>query len=164
MQACSHERRCPAAACGWLIDPPPPYCCACTADCALARKLYAAGYEIADHTISHPHVSSSQPAIVAALACCFDRQLQQVPPCLPFASPALSRPRPALARLPAPRLPLCHPMQMDSSYSQAMVENEVLGSRAKIAACGIPAADIVGFRQPFLEAQPTVRQVRRTGG
>lgn len=26
-------------------------------DCSLVRKLYAAGYEIADHTITHPHVS-----------------------------------------------------------------------------------------------------------
>ncbi|KAI7844071.1 hypothetical protein COHA_002215 [Chlorella ohadii] len=53
---------------------------------------------------------------------------------------------------------------MDGSYTQAIVENEVLGSRAKIAACGIPAADIVGFRQPFLEAQPTVRQVLASNG
>ena len=27
-------------------------------DCSLARKLYAAGYEIADHTMTHPHVST----------------------------------------------------------------------------------------------------------
>lgn len=33
----------------------------CIADCSLARKLYAAGYEIADHTITHPHVSAQQP-------------------------------------------------------------------------------------------------------
>lgn len=50
---------------------------------------------------------------------------------------------------------------MNASFTQAMVENQVLGARTKITACGIPQADIVGFRQPFLESNPTVRQVRR---
>ncbi|KAI7841427.1 hypothetical protein COHA_004822 [Chlorella ohadii] len=79
-----------------------------TADCSLARKLYAAGYEIADHTITHPH--------------------------------------------------------MNSSFTQAMVEDQILGARTKIAACGIPQSDIVGFRQPFLESNPTVRQVLKSNG
>ncbi len=41
-------------------QPPAPF--SCVADCSLARKLYAAGYEIADHTITHPHVSAQQLA------------------------------------------------------------------------------------------------------
>lgn len=51
-------------------------------------------------------------------------------------------------------------LQMDASYNRSMVEKEILGSRTKLAACGIPEADIVGFRQPFLKSNPTVRQVR----
>ncbi|PRW05840.1 hypothetical protein C2E21_9462 [Chlorella sorokiniana] len=77
-------------------------------DCSLARKLYAAGYEIADHTITHPH--------------------------------------------------------MNASFTRSMVEDQVLGARTKIAACGIPLTDIVGFRQPFLESNPTVRQVVKSNG
>lgn len=50
---------------------------------------------------------------------------------------------------------------MNSSFTQAMVEDQILGARTKIAACGIPQSDIVGFRQPFLESNPTVRQVSR---
>lgn len=40
-------------------------------DCSLARKLYAAGYEIADHTITHPHVSTGLqvPAPAPAPGC-----------------------------------------------------------------------------------------------
>ena len=52
---------------------------------------------------------------------------------------------------------------MNSSFSPAQVANELLGARTKIAACGIPAADVVGFRQPYLESNPTVRQAREAG-
>lgn len=47
---------------------------------------------------------------------------------------------------------------MNASFTRSMVENEILGARTKITACGIPQSDIVGFRQPFLECNPTVRQ------
>lgn len=53
-----------------------------------------------------------------------------------------------------------HALQMNASFTQSMVEDQVLGARTKIAACGIPQSDIVGFRQPFLETNPLVRQVR----
>lgn len=41
------------------------------------------------------------------------------------------------------------------------VDDEVAGGRASLATkCGIPESDIQGFRQPFLQASPTVREVR----
>jgi hypothetical protein len=53
---------------------------------------------------------------------------------------------------------------MNASFTQSMVEDQVLGARTKIAACGIPQSDIVGFRQPFLETNPLVRQVLKDNG
>lgn len=41
------------------------------------------------------------------------------------------------------------------------VDDEVAGGRASLATkCGIPVSDIQGFRQPYLQASPTVREVR----
>ena len=43
---------------------------------------------------------------------------------------------------------------------RAQVVQEVVGARQRLSsACGIPAADIAGFRQPYLQASPAVRQV-----
>lgn len=52
-----------------------------------------------------------------------------------------------------------------NGWSRAQVEAEVEGGRAAIAReCGIPLADIRGFRQPFLQSSPVVREVRRRQG
>lgn len=40
------------------------------------------------------------------------------------------------------------------------VDDEVAGGRASLATkCDIPVSDIQGFRQPYLQASPTVREV-----
>ncbi len=40
------------------------------------------------------------------------------------------------------------------------IDDEVAGGRASLATkCGIPVSDIQGFRQPFLQASPAVREV-----
>lgn len=55
---------------------------------------------------------------------------------------------------PAPAL-----LQMNG-WSREQVAAEVLGGRSALASqCGIPSADIVGWRQPYLQAAPVVRQV-----
>lgn len=47
-----------------------------------------------------------------------------------------------------------------NEYSREQVVAEVAGGRAMLAAtCGIPDGDIVGFRAPFLQSRPTLRQV-----
>lgn len=44
------------------------------------------------------------------------------------------------------------------------MEAEVVGGRASIAQeCGIPLRDIAGFRQPFLQSAPVVREVGGQG-
>ncbi len=51
------------------------------------------------------------------------------------------------------------PWQMNG-WSREQVAAEVVGGRSALASsCGIPSADIVGWRQPYLQASPTVRQV-----
>ncbi|KAL4422675.1 hypothetical protein ABPG75_008872 [Micractinium tetrahymenae] len=44
------------------------------------------------------------------------------------------------------------------------IEDEVLGARSKLAACGIPEQDIVGLRCPYLETKPEVREVLEENG
>lgn len=39
-----------------------------------------------------------------------------------------------------------------------------MGSRDKIASCGIPQNKVVGFRTPFLSDSPTVRKVLANSG
>lgn len=52
-----------------------------------------------------------------------------------------------------------------NDWGEAEVAAEVVGGRAALASkCGIPAADIVGWRQPYLQASPTVRQVCDAAG
>ena len=41
---------------------------------------------------------------------------------------------------------------------------ELLAARAKLAACGVPAGDIVGLRSPQLEGSPVIRQVLAANG
>ncbi len=44
------------------------------------------------------------------------------------------------------------------------VREEILGGRAAVAACGIPAASIVGWRTPYLKENPAVRTVLHNSG
>lgn len=48
--------------------------------------------------------------------------------------------------------------------SYAQIQQQILGARSTIAACGIPATSIVGFRTPYLSDSPTVRQVLSDAG
>ncbi|EFN54021.1 hypothetical protein CHLNCDRAFT_136061 [Chlorella variabilis] len=55
--------------------------------------------------------------------------------------------------------------QRMNEYSREQVVAEVAGGRAMLAAtCGIPDGDIVGFRAPFLQSRPTLRQVLHGAG
>ncbi|KAL4425399.1 hypothetical protein ABPG75_009415 [Micractinium tetrahymenae] len=55
--------------------------------------------------------------------------------------------------------------QKMNGWSKEQVAAEVLGGRAALAStCGIPEAGIVGWRQPYLQASPTVRQARDSAG
>lgn len=55
--------------------------------------------------------------------------------------------------------------QKMNDWGEAEVAAEVVGGRAALASkCGIPAADIVGWRQPYLQASPTVRQAVKAAG
>jgi hypothetical protein len=48
-----------------------------------------------------------------------------------------------------------------NDFSRQEVDAEVVGGRAALAAtCGIPEADIVGFRTPYLQSRPRLRSVR----
>ncbi|PRW32547.1 polysaccharide deacetylase isoform A [Chlorella sorokiniana] len=76
-------------------------------DCALVKKLYNAGYEVADHTQNHISLRG-----------------------LPY----------------------------------AQVEKEISEGRRSLAACGIPAADLVGFRGPLLETDVNTRKALSTLG
>ncbi|KAL4420561.1 hypothetical protein ABPG75_010217 [Micractinium tetrahymenae] len=51
-----------------------------------------------------------------------------------------------------------------NGVGRSRVESEVIGARTGLAACGIPESAIKGFRQPFLSADPTVRQVLHASG
>ena len=48
--------------------------------------------------------------------------------------------------------------------SYAQVQQQIAGARATLAACGIPASSIVGFRTPYLSDSPTVRKVLSDAG
>ncbi|KAL4420271.1 hypothetical protein ABPG77_005611 [Micractinium sp. CCAP 211/92] len=55
-----------------------------------------------------------------------------------------------------------HQQMLDWSLEQ--VREEILGGRAAVAACGIPAASIVGWRTPYLKENPAVRTVLHNSG
>lgn len=71
--------------------PPSPL----TADCSLVRKLFSSGYEIADHTMKHPHVSAAaapkdvlpggNPAVLGTAVLC---RLLVSPPLPTLAAPS----------------------------------------------------------------------------
>lgn len=45
------------------------------------------------------------------------------------------------------------------NFTRGEMEAEVVGARAQLASsCGIPEADIVGFRQPYLQSSPVTRE------
>jgi hypothetical protein len=47
-----------------------------------------------------------------------------------------------------------------NDWPSADIEAEVGGGRRALAGgCSIPAADVVGFRAPFLQSRPPLRQV-----
>ncbi|PRW33708.1 polysaccharide deacetylase [Chlorella sorokiniana] len=55
--------------------------------------------------------------------------------------------------------------QKMNGWIREEVDDEVAGGRASLATkCGIPVADIQGFRQPFLQASATVREVLAANG
>lgn len=39
-----------------------------------------------------------------------------------------------------------------------------MDGRAQLADCGVPAGDIVGFRAPYLDVDPAVREVLAASG
>ncbi|KAL4439995.1 hypothetical protein ABPG75_002996 [Micractinium tetrahymenae] len=55
-----------------------------------------------------------------------------------------------------------HQQMLDWSMEQ--VRDAILGGRAAVAACGIPAASIVGWRTPYLKANPAMRAVLHNNG
>ena len=128
-------------------------------DCTLTKALHDAGHEIADHTVHHYDLSGTLAALGGGAGgggtgpCTARRGLGAlgargwaVLDCT-AATPGQSSPPPS----PPPR---AHP-----GNSKAQVVDAVVGARAKLAACGIPAKSIAGFRQPYLSSNPTVRQV-----
>ncbi|KAL4424966.1 hypothetical protein ABPG77_002851 [Micractinium sp. CCAP 211/92] len=48
--------------------------------------------------------------------------------------------------------------------NRTFVESEIVDGRAQLAACGVPASDIVGFRAPYLEIDLPVREVLAANG
>ncbi|EFN55781.1 hypothetical protein CHLNCDRAFT_145232 [Chlorella variabilis] len=44
------------------------------------------------------------------------------------------------------------------------LQDEIAGARSKIAECGVPEEDIVGFRSPYLNTGPLVREVLSDNG
>lgn len=50
------------------------------------------------------------------------------------------------------------------TYTAEQIQQELLGARDAIAACGIPADQVVGARMPYLEATPAMRQVLSDAG
>lgn len=49
-------------------------------------------------------------------------------------------------------------------HEVGMIEDEVLGSRDDMLACGLPKEAVTGFRTPYLADKPEVRQVLAEGG
>lgn len=60
--------------------------------------------------------------------------------------------------LPSPTPPP-HPRPQLSTLSYDQIRSEVVGNRQQLAGCGIAEGSIQGFRAPFLNANPQVRQV-----
>ncbi|KAL4457862.1 hypothetical protein ABPG75_012727 [Micractinium tetrahymenae] len=60
----------------------------------------------------------------------------------------------------------CHTVQHKRLYgaNRTFVESEIVGGRAQLAECGVPAEDIVGFRAPYLHIDAPVRQVLAAHG
>lgn len=54
--------------------------------------------------------------------------------------------------------------QQMADWSLEQIRSEVVGGRAAVAACGIPARDIVGWRTPYLQSKPEVRSVLHNNG
>ena len=77
--------------------------------------------------------------------------------CTPRLHPTLLAPH---RRLPLPALALCQLIKLDKSD----IEAQIVGGRHEIAACGIPEGDIVGFRAPYLDTNPDVREVLHEAG
>lgn len=61
----------------------------------------------------------------------------------------------------SPRLRCCVQLL---NMSRPVLEAEIVGARASLAACGIPRAAVVGMRTPFLHSKPEVRDVLRESG
>lgn len=76
-------------------------------DCELVADLYARGYEISAHTMTHPSLNG---------------------------------------------------------LSKSEIAEEIVGARAALAECGVPEADILGHRCPYLETKPEVREVLEENG
>lgn len=129
---------------GLRLQPLTADACLLVADCSLVKKLYNAGYEIADHTQSHISVSCTGPCSVS---------VQAFWGAAPFRSNG-AQPHsacPALCSIPSLSMQL-------RGLSYAQVEKEISDGRRSLAACGIPASDIVGFRGPLLETDANTRK------
>lgn len=50
------------------------------------------------------------------------------------------------------------------TLTASQVQQQILGARSAIAACGIPAAAVAGFRSPYLSDSPAVRQALSDAG
>ena len=50
------------------------------------------------------------------------------------------------------------------SLTPSQVKQQIVGARSAIAACGIPADSIAGFRTPFLEDSPAIRKALSDAG
>lgn len=132
------------------------------ADCALVKKLHGMGYEIADHTQRHIGVSCAPWR-----ASCLPAVLLRILPALPH---------PATPRCRQCGCAACHYLQVLSGchlqalrlqlkgLTYAQVEKEISEGRRSLAACGIPAADIVGFRGPLLETDSNTRKALKALG
>ncbi|KAL4448990.1 hypothetical protein ABPG77_007707 [Micractinium sp. CCAP 211/92] len=51
-----------------------------------------------------------------------------------------------------------------NGLSKKEIEKEIVGARSALVKCGIPEADVVGHRSPYLETKPEVREVLEEDG
>lgn len=135
--------------------------------CRLVKEVHSRGWEVADHTLTHRSVRRSPAGgLQPDLAACGRRE-SRLCNCRaparrsngPGALKLSPRLRPHPGRLvPTLTLPLnaLRSSQM-MNMSRAEMRREVFGARDALAACGIPAADVVGFRAPYLETNRYVR-------
>lgn len=144
-----HARPCyaPAVVC-WRAraQPPPrpgPPLQAYYTDCDLAYQLWADGYEIADHTVSHAAVRPLRLGATCRHICQGPLPWQTWLQGLPCGF-VLARAHRTLA----PCIPLPPPLpQLSHSTDKDEVVKEILGARSRLAdECGIPSEDIRGFR------------------